>query len=231
MLNVRSVPAQQKRPAAPHDDRTTRARIRDCAIDVVATEGVTSLSARKVAEAANVSPGLVIHHFGTMDALRVACDEHVASVIHHHKAAAMASGAGLDLMAAFRDAELGTLTGYLAAVLADDSASVSRLVDELVDNATESTEQGVASGMLRPTDDPRARAVVLTLWSLGGLVMHRHMQRLLGVDLTDPGVGSTPELARYLAPAYEILGSGILTDAFAASTQKAVGDITTAREE
>jgi AcrR family transcriptional regulator len=228
---VRSSGQQNERRSLPPDDRTTRARIRDCAIDVVANEGVSGLSARKVAEAAKVSPGLVIHHFGSMDALRAACDEHVAAVIRHQKSAALGAGPGLDLMATFRDAKVGALAGYLAAVLADNSASVSHLVDELVDNATEYAEQGVESGMLRPSGDARARAVVLTLWSLGGLVMHRHMQRLLGVDLTDPEVGSTAEIARYLAPAYEILGRGVLTDAFAASTERAVGDLASAREE
>ena len=74
------------------DDRTTRARIRDAAIDCIAQHGLTDTTVRKIAAAAGVSPGLVIHHFGSMDALREACDQHVADEIRRQKSAALSSG-------------------------------------------------------------------------------------------------------------------------------------------
>lgn len=197
----------------------------------MAREGTSELSARRVADAAAVSAGSVIHHFGSMEGLRAACDEHVAEVIREQKSRAVSEGPGIDVLAALRGAQLSTLTSYLAAVLAEDSPAVARLVDDLVSDAVEYAEQGVASGMMRPTNDPRGRAAILVLWSLGGLVLNRHMKRLLGVDLTDPDFPSSPDVARYVAPIYEIYRHGIFSDAMAASATTAVAGIATPRED
>ena len=58
-------------------DVTTRARIRDAAITLFGQRGFARATVRGIAAAAEVSPGLVIHHFGTKDGLRRACDTHV----------------------------------------------------------------------------------------------------------------------------------------------------------
>jgi len=218
LLNMSSV------NASANDDRTAKARIRDAAIDCFAEHGVAATTARKVAAAADVSPGLVIHHFGSMDGLRAACDRYVTEVIRDQKGSAMAAGPGLDLLGAMRDASLGSLPRYLARVLVEDSAAVARLVDGIVADVEQYLEDGVATGMLRPTDDPRGRAVVLAAWSLGALAMHHHIERLLGVDLTAPEPG--PEVAAYAAPAYEMLADGLFTDTFAARTREQLGQTT-----
>ena len=76
--------------------------------------------------------------------------------------------------------------------------------------------RGIENGMLRPSDNPRGRAAVLTTWSLGGLVLHRHIERILGVDLTAPDLGSNPAVAAaFFGPALEIMGEGMLTESFA----------------
>jgi AcrR family transcriptional regulator len=213
------------------DDRTTRARIRDAAIEVVAADGASALSARRVADVAGVSPGSVIHHFGSMDGLRTACDDYVAALILDHKSSAVQAGPSVDILGALRDAKVGTLGGYLAAVLTEDSPAVTRLVDTLVEDAIVYSEQAVEAGLMRPSDDPRGRSVILVLWSLGGLVMHRHMQRLLGVDLTDPDVGTSPAIARYIAPAYDLLGHGVFTDIMTELATQAAGDIADGRRD
>lgn len=179
---------------------------------MVAERGADALSARAVATAAGVSAGLVIHHFGSMEALRTACDEQVVSVIRTRKLAAFTGTGTADVMAALREEGMGHYAAYLAAVLADDSPAVSSLVDEMVTDALAYLERGVASGMLRPSADPRGRAVVLTLWNLGALMMNTHLRRLLGVDLTAPDLG---RLASYLGPVQELYGHGLFTPAFA----------------
>jgi len=209
------------------DDRTTRARIRDAAIACFAENGITGTTARKVATTAGVSPGLVIHHFGTMDGLRSACDEHVALTIRNFKYEAMDEGPNLDILAALRGATQAPLVGYLAAVLGDDSPIVNKLVDDLVTDAEGYIEHGVDTGMVRPSPNPGGRAAVLTLWSLGALVMHRHLNRILGVDLTDPNIGADTAMAAYAIPVYEILGQGVLTEAIATHLQSAFTDAAT----
>ena len=50
-------------------DLTARARIRDAAIECFARQGF-AVSVRAIAAHAGVSPGLVIHHFGSKAGLR-----------------------------------------------------------------------------------------------------------------------------------------------------------------
>jgi AcrR family transcriptional regulator len=213
------------------DDRTTSARIRDAAIECFADYGVAATTARKVADTAGVSPGLVIHHFGSMNGLRSACDEYVAAIIRHQKHEVMSAGPNLDVLAALRNPDMGPLMGYLASVLAQDSGIVAELVDDLVDDAESYIERGVESGMLRPSADPRGRAVVLTIWSLGALVLHDHLERLLGVDLTNPEILTDPSFAAYAGPIYETYGDGFFTEAFAAQTRDALAAMSGAQEQ
>jgi AcrR family transcriptional regulator len=193
--------------ADPGPDLTARARIRDVAIARFAADGVARTTVRAIAADAGVSPALVIHHYGSKDALRVACDQHVAALVREGKSAAMTAGTQLDPLAALRQAGEGPpVLRYLATTLVDGSPHVAELVDELVADAEGYMEEGVASGMLRPSDDPRGRATVLTMWSLGALVLHEHVGRLLGIDLTDDPSQAMP----YVLPAAEILGRGVL---------------------
>jgi AcrR family transcriptional regulator len=216
MLNMRSTYG---------DDLTAKARIRDAAIACVAENGTAGTTVRKVASMADVSPGLVIHHFGSMDSLRKECDEYVASMIREAKLAFADEGVGFDLLAALRDAHSASLAGYLATVLADDSPAVSKLIDDLVADAEKYIERYVQEGWMTPSPTPRARAVILMVWSLGALVLHRHMHRLIGIDMTDPQYANDPErVAAYWAPAFEILG-GVFTSQFSRQMQIMLGSL------
>ena len=61
-------------------DLTAKALIRDEALRLFAVEGPGAVSLRRVAAAAGVSPGLVIHHYGSRQGLREAVDAHVGAV-------------------------------------------------------------------------------------------------------------------------------------------------------
>lgn len=211
MLNMRLVPDS---PASDSDDRSTKARIRDAAIDTIADHGLGSVTVRKIADRAGVSPALVMHHFGSMDGVRRACDEHVAAAIRDRKTDAMAAGPGMDLLATLRDADYGNLTGYIARVLVDDSELVNQLVDDIAADAVEYMAQGEENGMIRPSSHPEDRAALMTLWSLGGIVLHHHMKRLLNVDLTHRDATREPDFIRYVRPALEIVGTGMFTEEF-----------------
>lgn len=214
----------------PDDDRTAKARIRDAAIDCFAASGVAGTTVRAIAAEAEVSPGLVIHHFESMEGLRAACDEHVAAIIREGKRNAMAQGAGMDPLAALRahGDRYPALMQYLARTLAEgNSPRVAALVDELVAAAVDYMRDGVETGALRPTAYPYGRAAVLTAWSLGALVLHKHVERLLGADLT----GDPSEAGGYLRPATEVLSDGVVTEAVARRLQEALADGDTATEQ
>ncbi len=213
------------------DDRTARARIRDAAIGCFAADGVEATSVRAIATAAGVSPGLVIHHFGSKEGLRHACDEHVTAVIRANKRAAMTAGPAFDPVSALRGAaQTVPLTRYLARTLVDGTPQVAELIDELVHDAVGYMAAGVEAGMLRPSAYPYERAALLMIWSLGALVLHEHLERLIGVDLTrDPSeLADRATGGAYIAPALELFAEGLLTDAAAASTRAALagGDAT-----
>lgn len=207
------------------NDRTAKARIRDAAIACVARYGTAGATVRKVASEAGVSPGLVIHHFGTMDGLRAACDEYVASVIRDAKLSFADAGFSFDLLGALRSTDTAILPAYLAEALVDNSPTVSKLVDELVADAEGYMKRYEELGWVKPSATPEARAALLILWSLGALVLHRHVKRLVGLDMTDPRYGENPEaIATYWIPAFELL-SGIFSDEFRQQMNTMIGSL------
>jgi hypothetical protein len=132
-------------------------------------------------------------------------------MIRDLKSGAMAAGAGFDPLAALRSSAGGPpLARYLARTLVDGSPHVVDLVDEIVADAVAYCETGVATGMLTPSRYPRERAAILTMWSLGALVLHDHLARLIGVDITEP-LDNPKAASAYVGPALEIL-SGFVTE-------------------
>lgn len=204
------------------EERSTAAKIRDAAIECFATQGINGTTARKVAAIAGVSPGSVINHFGSMEGLREACDRYLLSVTRDRKERAMTAGPNLDVLASLREGTHPHLMAYLAEVLGDDSPSVAELVDEMVADAEGYLAQGIESGLLQPSADPRGRAVIMVIWTLGLLSMHHHLSRLLGVDLTDTDFASSPAIGNYITPIMEIYGNGVFTAEFMESTREAM---------
>lgn len=200
-----------------------RERILAAAMARIAEDGAAGTSVRAIATAAGVSPALVLHHFGSKAGLIAACDAHLVDVVRALKSDALGSGPGLDpvvaLTAAAEDA--APLVGYLARRLSEGGAAVAGLVDRIVDDAHGYVRGGIESGLLRPSVLERERTVLLTLWSLGALVMHQHARRLLGYSVVDGADG----VARWGRLATEVLAGGILTpEAIAALAEGAEED-------
>lgn len=204
------------------DDRTTKARIRDAAISLIARSSTANVTARDVAGEAGVSAGSVIHHFGSMEGLRTACDAHVAALIRHTEGEALSSGAALDFAAMFSDPELAEVSGYLASVLTESSPIVDQLVDDLVANAVDYMAEGVEAGSITPSSVHRERTVLLAIWNLGALVLHRHLERLVGVDITSPQSYTDGDARDFGLAMTEVLAHGLLTPEYAAEIEAAM---------
>lgn len=184
------------------EDRTARARIRDAAITCFAEQGVAATSVRTIAATAGVSAGLVIHHYGSKEGLRSACDEWVARRIHEVKNDAIDDGLTMNPLATVHLLGDGLpIAAYLARTLVDGSSHVADLVDVLVANGVTMSRRSVDSGLMNPTDDEHARSAVIAIWSLGALVLHEHLERLLGEDLA----GDLANSPRYLRAVADIL--------------------------
>lgn len=184
-------------------------RILDAAIDLFGRQGVAATGIRAVAEQAGVSPALVLHHYRSKEGLREACDHHVVALMHARKTEAVRAGPQMPLseFRAFMAQSRPTLR-YLARALAQGSPRINAFVDDLVASAIVYTDEAVEAGLVRPSVDSRSRTIVLALWMFGGLVLHEHLERLLGVDLLDDAGDALP----YVRTAMEILTQGVFVD-------------------
>lgn len=139
----------------------------------------------------------------------MACDRFVAEALRVTKTKAVAEGNHLD--PGWMMTKLGEhrhVIRYLTRALVEGTPHTNELIDEMVDDAERYTEQAVAAGLVRPSVNPRARVVVLFLWSMGILVLHEHLERLLGTSLTEDGQLPVP----YLQAVMEIYSQGVLTE-------------------
>ncbi|TSD62515.1 TetR/AcrR family transcriptional regulator [Aeromicrobium piscarium] len=153
-------------------DKTSRARLRDAAILCFARDGFGA-SVRSIATEAGVSAGLVIHHFGSKQALREACDSQVLAIIRETKQQSIREvTAGKSLLHRFAAAdEQGPLLGYIVRSLQDGGPVAATFIEHLVADAVAYCADGVRAGLLHPSRDEPARARYLTLSAMGALLL------------------------------------------------------------
>lgn len=178
-----------------NDDLTARARLRDAAIALV-SEGQRP-TARTVAARAGVSAGLIRHHFGTMEGLLLASDERIAQLVRDAKHDAI-HGPMPNVFQAIQATGDDRIFGYLAHRLTESSPAIDTLVDLLSEDAVTYIQRSIDAGLLLPVPDIHGAARMMTLYSLGSLVLHRHLHRLLDLDLTAQDLESQPGIARYV---------------------------------
>ncbi|MFE0156618.1 TetR family transcriptional regulator [Nonomuraea sp. NPDC059007] len=187
------------------DDLTGRARIRDAALELFGAEGVNRVSVRTIAAQAGVSPALVLHHFGSKEGLRQACDAYVVSLVR-------GGPDGVDLgdtagLAASLEAG-APVRRYLARALLDGTPDAAALFDEIVASTGRWLEGGVDEGWVHPSDDPRARAAIYVTWLLAPLAFGRHLARVLDVE----DVHEMDATLRFSRAAIEIFTRGVFAD-------------------
>ena len=194
--------------AAPADDRTARARIRDAGVRTFGTSGFGA-SVRAVAAEAGVSPGLVIHHFGSKDGLRAACDEHVLRVIREAETDAFASAPGAMLAQLAELDQYAPLVGYLVQALLAGGDLASTLLARMTTDAEGYLAEAVAAGRIRPSRDPAARAADLVDVGIGALLtfVRRHPDAV-----GDPRAVLRAYAEANSLPALELYTEGLLTD-------------------
>jgi AcrR family transcriptional regulator len=190
------------------DDLTTRARIRDAAITLFGRNGFAATSVRAIAEEAGVSPGLVIHHFGSKDKLRAECDRHVVGSVGEKKNGLDDDDLAVSMQTMLSDLETyRPALNYLGHMLLDGTPAGDRLLDELVSLTRTLLDDGVADGSMEPTSDPHMRAVLVTLHGVMPIVLQRQFARLLG----EPGLTDSM-IHRMALPSLELYTHGLYRD-------------------
>ncbi|CAM4418819.1 putative DNA-binding transcriptional regulator [Mycobacterium basiliense] len=189
-------------------DLTATARIRDAAIEQFGQHGF-GVGIRAIAEAAAVSPALVIHHFASKEGLRKACDDYVAEQIRTSKSETLQSHDPATWFAQLAEIEsYAPLMAYLVRSMQDGGELARMLWRKMIDNAEEYMEEGVRAGTIRPSRDPRARSRYLAMTGGGGFLLYLQMHE----TPTDLRTVLRDYSRDMVLPALEVFTEGLLVD-------------------
>jgi AcrR family transcriptional regulator len=190
------------------DDLTAAARIRDAAIEQFGRGGF-GVGLRSIADAAGVSAALVIHHFGSKDGLRKACDDYVAEEIRSDKSEAMRSGDPATWFAAMAEIEeYAPLMAYLVRSMQTGGELAKTLWRNMIDNAASYLDEGVSTGILKASRDPAARAKYLAITGGGGFLLYIQMHE----TPTDLRAVLRDYARDMVLPALELYTEGLMSD-------------------
>lgn len=207
------------RSAPDSADLNTRARIRNAAIEQFGAHGFDRASVRVIAEAAGVSPGLVVHHFGDKNGLRKACDDYVVSIFTDDRPGFTSSPTMESIQAALQDIDTyGPALEYLTRMLTDDSEAADALFDGILAASKRMYRDQQEQGVIRPQSDLDGTALLITLIGLGPLVLRRQFARALGEDHLTPAA-----LMKISVPMMELFTHGLYADDTLLQAMRAAG--------
>jgi AcrR family transcriptional regulator len=191
---MRSTTPDSDSRRSPHSSPETAERILSAAVAEFAEHGFTKTTIRGVAAAAEVSPGLVIHHFGSKEGLRSACDDHVFEAITDAKAK-NAGYAAMAVQMMFNDPEMTTAVDYLIKSLLDPSDHGQRYFDHYVDLVESYITDGFAGYTFRQSEDSRGQAAMIAVMALAPSLLNQRLQANLGTaDTTSTMTRLAPHL-------------------------------------
>ena len=189
-------------------DLTAAARIRDAAIEQFGQHGF-GVGLRAIAEAAGVSAALVIHHFGSKEGLRKACDDYIAEEIRTGKSEAMRSTDPATWFAQMAEIEdYAPLMAYLVRSMQTGGQLSKTLWQKMIDDAESYLDDGVRTGLLKPSRDPRARAKYLAITGGGSFLLYLQMHE----TPTDLRAVLRDYARDMILPSLELYTEGLMAD-------------------
>lgn len=193
-------------------DLLPRARIRLAALELFGQQGFDRTTIRQIASRAGVSPGLVIHHFGSKKELKEACDAHALEVFRQKSVYLQESGPMPSLQSFLDDnPELWTVANYFVQELRAGGETAQQAYDLFCSYSDEMVTRAADAGMLVLPEDRQAAIALMTTWSIGVLVLGDLFARRLGGErLEDPEV-----MRRYSSVVIELLSTGVFTESYA----------------
>ncbi|MCW2661776.1 MAG: hypothetical protein JWP83_2928 [Mycobacterium sp.] len=202
---TRLFPYDPPPPAEP----SAKERIRDAALICFAVRGVAATSLRTVAETAEVSIGLVQHHFRTKAALTAAVDQYVLQVVGEalepttlpEPPSDLLNEAGRRLTALM--VERPDLMTYLGRALAEGGALGSVIFTGLVGISAGQRDQFVQQGNLRPDLDPDWAVLNPLILRIGAIILHPYIELYLGKSFF-----TEPQLRRWDAAVTSLIRRG-----------------------
>lgn len=156
-----------------------------------------------------MSPSVVRDLFGSKRNLIKACDDYVVETVRTSKEAALQSPNPASWLAAIAGIEtFAPLMAYLVRSMEDGRDLGNDLLDRMIENSIDYLDDGVRAGTIKPSRNPRGRAMFLALNNTGGFLLYRrrhptpnNMAAVLR-DYADDMIG----------PALELYTEGLLAD-------------------
>jgi AcrR family transcriptional regulator len=188
--------------SAPVDegDLTARASIRNAALRLFAERGADAVTVREIAKQAGVSPGLVVHHFGSKDGLRAEVDAYagrafdaILEALPTDELVDMLTGGAVtgSLAEAFaRGFPAGSpLPAYLRRLFLTNDPAAAALFGRWLAVTRQVLDGMVELGAARPSGDPEVRAAFLLVNDLALILLRNPIALAIGVDpLTPEGI-------------------------------------------
>jgi TetR/AcrR family transcriptional regulator, regulator of cefoperazone and chloramphenicol sensitivity len=171
-------------------DLTAKARIRNAALELHATKGESNTTVREVAEAAGVTHGLVVHHFGNKEGLRRAVEEYLLTLLRRAVESPPLAGTP-DQIARERDASVARMYAehpaflrYLRRTLLDPSGSDSELRAAIAEYTLSSIRELRAAGIATSSDSQEQQAFAIIVRELGPRLLEPFLEQIW-THLTD----------------------------------------------
>lgn len=190
------------------DDLTTTARIRDAAIEQFGQHGF-GVGLRTIASEAGVSAALVIHHFGSKEKLRAACDAYIAEQVRDAKSESITSTDPASWFAQLAEIEsFAPMMAYLVRSLQSGGELAKVLWRRMIDNAEGYLDEGVRAGTIKPSPHPGQRARFVAMVGAGTFLMYLQLHE----NPTDLRAVLHDYAQEMVLPALEVYSHGLLTD-------------------
>ena len=175
-------------------DLNGRAVIRNAALRLFADHGPAAVSVRQIAEAAGVSPALVLHHYGSKAGLRAAVDQYAAAQFDALFEDADGVGELLTAGSSASIAELfaralpadSPLPAYFRRLVLEGDPAGGALFRRWYDASRLLLDRMTEAGFAGPTDDPEVRAAFMLSADLVLLLLREPLTDVLGVDPLSP---------------------------------------------
>jgi TetR/AcrR family transcriptional regulator, regulator of cefoperazone and chloramphenicol sensitivity len=180
MLNMRSM-----------REVTARTAIRDAALRLFAEHGAAKVSVRQIAAAAEVSPALVLHHFGSKEGLVAGVDAHVVGIVERFADAFDA--VDIDrIFAGDSESAVSAMTAafppgspelaYVPRMLLEGGDSGRALFAHWHAYTVRVLADWETAGVVRPGPDREALAAFMLTADLGLMMLRDHVSATIGDD-------------------------------------------------
>lgn len=183
------------------DDLTAKARIRNAALELFARHGVEATSLRAVSAAAGVTVGLIVHHYGTKEALREAVELAIVDQFVDAIESVQLGSCPPDQITAARDRAVARMLAdnpatvdYLRRAILDGSAERGDLVSRLSQLSAQQVHDLRVAGVASTKHSVGEQVITIMVRQLGRLFLQPLVDRIADEFAEDMGASTRPQL-------------------------------------